>query len=67
VRVEAFPTNPIVRPNLDARMGDIVNGPSLIRVPERVPNPLGRYWLWFLVRNAAPAGSGPTRDGVRHR
>lgn len=28
-------------------MGDNVNGPSLIRVPAWVPNPLGRYYLYF--------------------
>ncbi|HUZ03079.1 MAG TPA: hypothetical protein VMU89_22265 [Thermomicrobiaceae bacterium] len=47
MRVERFATNPIVRPNLDARMGDNVNGPSLIRVPDWLPQPLGRYYLYF--------------------
>jgi len=28
-------------------MGDNINGPSLIRVPEWIPNPLGRYYLYF--------------------
>lgn len=28
-------------------MGDNINGPSLIRVPEWVKNPLGRYYLYF--------------------
>ena len=28
-------------------MGDNVNGPSLIRVPDWVANPLGRYYLYF--------------------
>jgi len=28
-------------------MGDNINGPSLIRVPEWLPNPLGRYYLYF--------------------
>jgi hypothetical protein len=46
-RVERFPTNPIVRPNMDARMGDNVNGPSLIRVPDWVERPFGRYYLYF--------------------
>jgi len=39
--------NPIVRPHMDARMGRNVQGPSLIRVPGWVPNPLGRYYLYF--------------------
>src|SRR4051794_9105432 len=47
MRVERFPANPIVRPHMDARMGDNVNGPSLIRVPDWLPNPLGRYYLYF--------------------
>ena len=45
--VARFPTNPIIRPDMDARMGTNVNGPSLIRVPEWVPSPLGRYYLYF--------------------
>lgn len=47
MRVERFAANPIVRPDMDARMGDNVNGPSLIRVPDWVRNPLGRYYLYF--------------------
>jgi hypothetical protein len=38
---------PIVSPNMDARMGDNINGPSLIRVPSWVQQPLGRYYLYF--------------------
>jgi len=47
MRVERLPANPIVRPHMDARMGDNINGPSLIRVPDWVKNPLGRYYLYF--------------------
>ena len=32
---------------MDKRMGDNVNGPSLIRVPDWLPNPLGKYYLYF--------------------
>jgi hypothetical protein len=39
--------NPIVPPNLGPRMGTNVQGPSLIRVPDWVPEPLGRYYLYF--------------------
>ena len=28
-------------------MGDNINGPSLIRVPDWIENPLGRYYLYF--------------------
>jgi hypothetical protein len=47
MRVERLPANPIVRPDMDARMGDNINGPSLIRVPDWIKNPLGRYYLYF--------------------
>lgn len=39
--------NPIIRPHMDDRMGANVQGPSLIRVPDWLPNPLGRYYLYF--------------------
>jgi len=39
--------HPIVYPNMDDRMGDNIGTPSLIRVPDWVPNPLGRYYLYF--------------------
>jgi hypothetical protein len=32
---------------MDRRMGDNINGPSLIRVPEWIARPLGRYYLYF--------------------
>lgn len=32
---------------MDVRMGGNINGPSLVRVPEWVENPLGRYYLYF--------------------
>lgn len=38
---------PIIMPHMDARMGDNINGPSLIRVPAWLPRPLGRYYLYF--------------------
>jgi len=47
VRAQRLPVSPIIRPDLDARIGGNINGPSLIRVPDWVPNPLGRYYLYF--------------------
>ncbi|MCP5151902.1 MAG: hypothetical protein H6982_14160 [Chromatiales bacterium] len=38
---------PIIEPGMDDRMGYNVNGPSLIRVPDWLPSPLGRYYLYF--------------------
>lgn len=45
--IRRFATNPIIRPHMDGRMGDNINGPSLIRVPDWMPAPLGRYYLYF--------------------
>ena len=47
MRIERLPNNPIIRPHMDSRMGDNINGPSLVRVPEWLPDPLGRYYLYF--------------------
>lgn len=42
-----LPENPIIYPALDARIDGNINGPSVIRVPDWVENPLGRYYLYF--------------------
>lgn len=47
MRVTRFAGNPIIRPNMDGRMGENINGPSLIRVPAWAASPLGRYYLYF--------------------
>src|SRR4051794_4172430 len=47
MRVQRLPANPIIHPHMDRRMGDNINGPSLIRVPDWVRDPLGRYYLYF--------------------
>ena len=47
MRVERLPNNPIIRPHMDARMGANINGPSLVRAPDWLPNPLGEYYLYF--------------------
>jgi len=39
--------NPIIKPDMSERIGTNINGPSLIKVPEWVVNPLGRYYLYF--------------------
>ena len=38
---------PIIRPHMDSRMGDNINGPSLIRAPDWLVEPLGQYYLYF--------------------
>lgn len=47
MKVQRIETNPLITPASDPSLGDNINGPSLIRVPEWVPNPLGRYYLYF--------------------
>ncbi len=39
--------SPIIYPHMDARMGDNINGPALVRAPDWLPNPLGKYYLYF--------------------
>ncbi|MCU0500346.1 MAG: hypothetical protein MUC51_01030 [Anaerolineae bacterium] len=68
--------HPIVVPHMDDRMGANINGPSLIRVPEWIEAPLGKYYLYFAAHNDtylrlayADALSGPWRiygPGVLH-
>jgi hypothetical protein len=47
MHIHRLPNNPIITPHMDDRMGANINGPSLIRVPAWLPNPLGRYYLYF--------------------
>ncbi len=46
-RAHRFAENPIVRPDMDPSIGTNLNGPSLIRVPDWIDRPLGRYYLYF--------------------
>lgn len=39
--------DPILTPQSSPTIGDDLNGPSLIRVPDWVEKPLGRYYLYF--------------------
>jgi hypothetical protein len=47
VSVTRLGDGPIITPNMDERMGGNIQGPSLIRVPDWVANPLGQYYLYF--------------------
>jgi len=67
-RVIRLGNGPVIRPEMDERMGANVNGPSVIRVPAWVKHPLGRYYLYFshhqgaYIRMAyADAIAGPYR------
>jgi hypothetical protein len=47
VQARRFTENPIITPDMDASIGTNINGPSLIRVPNWVKDPLGKYYLYF--------------------
>jgi hypothetical protein len=47
VVIRRLADNPIIYPGLDTRIGENINGPSVIRVPEWLPHPPGRYYLYF--------------------
>jgi hypothetical protein len=40
MKIKRLKDNPIIYPEMDERMGSNINGPSLIRVPEWVDDPL---------------------------
>ena len=49
-----FPNNPIIRPEmLPGKDGANIAGPSVIRVPSWVTNPLGKYYLYFADHKGA--------------
>ena len=47
IQVVRFAENPILDANTSDTLGNKLNGPSLIRVPEWVKDPLGKYYLYF--------------------
>ncbi|MAS36527.1 MAG: hypothetical protein CL610_21160 [Anaerolineaceae bacterium] len=50
MKFRRLPNNPIITaatPGADPDMSNNINGPSLIRVPHWVTNPLGQYYLYF--------------------
>jgi len=42
-----IPENPLITVNTSPSLGDNVNGPTIIRVPDWVQRPLGRYYMYF--------------------
>lgn len=42
-----FTSNPLISQESSPTLGDNINGPSVIRVPDWLPNPLGKYYLYF--------------------
>ncbi len=56
IRAERFEANPIIHREMAGMAGDVgknINGPSLIRVPDWVENPLGKYYLYFAHHHGA--------------
>jgi len=47
LRITRLLNRPIIGPDLHQNIGANIQGPSLIRVPDWVPNPIGRYYLYF--------------------
>jgi len=53
--VERFEANPIIHREMRGMVGKVgenINGPSLIRVPDWIENPLGKYYLYLLYSTA---------------
>lgn len=53
IRVERLLDGPIVSPGSHPSIGTNIQGPSLIRVPDWVRAPLGRYYLYFADHRGA--------------
>ncbi len=47
ISVTRLGDGPIITPSTHPSIGDNIQGPSLIRVPDWIPAPLGRYYLYF--------------------
>jgi len=45
--IERLQGNPIIRPDLHASLSSNINGPSLIKSPPWIDDPLGKYYLYF--------------------
>lgn len=45
--VERIIDKPLIYPEMDRDIGDNINGPSMIRAPDWLPNRLGNYYLYF--------------------
>ena len=47
IKIKRFIDEPIVSPHLAEEIGSNINGPSLIRTPDWIRDPLGKYYLYF--------------------
>jgi len=53
LKIERLASGPIIHAQLHASIGVNIQGPSLIKVPEWVPEPLGQYYLYFADHKGA--------------
>lgn len=53
VQVRRHSANPLITARSSPTLGDNINGPSVIRVPSWVENPLGRYYMYFAHHQGA--------------
>lgn len=51
IEAKRSPNNPLLDINTMPMLGDNVNGPSVVRVPDWMPNPLGKYYMYFASHN----------------
>jgi len=47
IKVQRLPNSPIISYASSDSLGTKINGPSLIRVPDWIEEPLGKYYLYF--------------------
>ena len=47
VTITRLGDGPIIAPGIHPSIGENIQGPSLIKVPDWVENPLGKYYLYF--------------------
>ena len=53
IKVNRLKNNPIIFPEMDQSLGNNINGPSLICVPNWISNPLGCYYLYFAAHQGS--------------
>jgi hypothetical protein len=45
--IKRFPTNPLITVASSSSLGGNVNGPTVVRVPDWIEHPLGKYYMYF--------------------
>src|SRR5215468_10953961 len=47
IRATRISQNPLITVNTSRSLGGNVNGPTVVRIPDWVERPLGRYYMYF--------------------